>query len=199
MYGLPQAGRLANKLLEKRLNKEGYYQSKLVPGLWKHEKRAIQFTLVVDDFGVKYKRKLDAEQLMKTLKKYFPVTEDWKGNRYIGITLDWDYQKRQVHLTMPGYVQKALKQFQHEKPTKQQDSPFPYVEPTYGAKKQYAKATSTSPKLDKKGKCFIKQVCGNFSILWTSCRQHSPHADQRNCITTGTTNRRDDGTSEATP
>ena len=33
VYGLPQAGRLANKLLEKRLNKEGYYQSKFVPGL----------------------------------------------------------------------------------------------------------------------------------------------------------------------
>ena len=93
MYGLPQAGRLANKLLEKGLNKEGYYQSKLVPGLWKHEKWAIQFTLVVDDFGVKYERKWDAEHLMKTLKKYYPVSEDWKGNRYIGITLDWDYKK----------------------------------------------------------------------------------------------------------
>ena len=33
MYGLPQAGLLANKLLEKRLNKYGYLQSKLVPGL----------------------------------------------------------------------------------------------------------------------------------------------------------------------
>ena len=37
MYGLPQAGLLANELLEKRLKKKGYYQSKLVPGLWKHE------------------------------------------------------------------------------------------------------------------------------------------------------------------
>ena len=37
MYGLPQAGLLANDLLEKRLNKRGYHQSKLVPGLWKHE------------------------------------------------------------------------------------------------------------------------------------------------------------------
>ena len=37
MYGLPQAGLLANELLEKRLNKNGYHQSKLVPGLWKHE------------------------------------------------------------------------------------------------------------------------------------------------------------------
>ncbi|KAL7478060.1 hypothetical protein ACHAW6_003843 [Cyclotella cf. meneghiniana] len=34
MYGLPQAGLLAYKLLEKRLNKHGYFQSKIIPGLW---------------------------------------------------------------------------------------------------------------------------------------------------------------------
>ena len=33
MYGLPHAGLLANKQLEKRLNKHSYWQSKLVPGL----------------------------------------------------------------------------------------------------------------------------------------------------------------------
>ncbi len=33
LYGLPQSGLLANKLLVKRLNKHGYQQSKLVPGL----------------------------------------------------------------------------------------------------------------------------------------------------------------------
>ena len=53
MYGLPQSGLLANELLEKRLNMRGYRQSKLVPGLWKHDTRPIQFTLVVDNFGVK--------------------------------------------------------------------------------------------------------------------------------------------------
>jgi hypothetical protein len=63
MYGLPQAGLLANGLLEKRLNKDGYYQSKLVPGLWKHKTRTIQFTLVVDDFGVKYIGREHAEHL----------------------------------------------------------------------------------------------------------------------------------------
>ena len=41
MYGLPQSGLLANELLEKRLNKHGYRQSKLVPGLWKHDTRPI--------------------------------------------------------------------------------------------------------------------------------------------------------------
>ena len=34
MYGLPQAGLLANELLEKRLNNRGYRQSKLVPVFW---------------------------------------------------------------------------------------------------------------------------------------------------------------------
>ena len=99
---------------------------------------------------------------MKTLKKDYTVTEDWKGNKYIGITLDWDYDKGQVHLTMPGYVKKALKQFQHETPKKHQNSPFPYTEPTYGATKQYAKEESKTAKLDKKGKRFVQQVCGKF-------------------------------------
>jgi len=54
MYRLPQAGLLANELLEQNLNKHGYFQSKLVPRLWKHTTRLISFTLVVDNFGVKY-------------------------------------------------------------------------------------------------------------------------------------------------
>ncbi len=50
---------LASKLSEKRLNKHGFGQSKLVPGLRKHDTQPIQFTLVVDDFGVKYTHKKD--------------------------------------------------------------------------------------------------------------------------------------------
>jgi hypothetical protein len=37
MYGLPQAGIIAQQLLEKRLRQHGYRQSKIKPGLWKHE------------------------------------------------------------------------------------------------------------------------------------------------------------------
>jgi hypothetical protein len=68
IYSLPQAGLLANELLEKRLNKHGYQQSKLVPGLWKHDTRPIQFTLVVDDFGIKYIGKELAHYLKNALK-----------------------------------------------------------------------------------------------------------------------------------
>jgi hypothetical protein len=83
---------------------------------------------------------------------------------YIGITLDWDYKKRQVHLSMPNYVKKALKQFQHNAGTLQH-SPYPSVPIQYGAKKQYATSESTAPLLDIKSKRFIQQVCGKFLFL----------------------------------
>ena len=45
MYGLPQAGKIANDLLTTRLAKHGYYPSKITPGLWHHERRPTKFTL----------------------------------------------------------------------------------------------------------------------------------------------------------
>ena len=165
MYGLPQSGLLANQLLEKRLNKHGYYQSKLVPGLWKHKTRPIQFSLVVDDFLVKYVGKQHALHLKSVLENHYKITEDWSASRYIGMTIDWDYDKKQVHLSMPGYVAKALKQFGHVKPTKRQDSPYPSTPIKYGARKQYAMEESKAPPLNKKGKKFIQQVCGKFLYL----------------------------------
>ena len=46
---------------------------------------------------------------MSVLKKHYTLTEDWEGKRYIGIHLRWDNKGKQVHLAMPGYVEKALK------------------------------------------------------------------------------------------
>ena len=55
-------------------------------------------------------------------KKYKLIT-DWEGGLYIEIALKWDYEKRPVQLSMPGYVLSALHDFQHEKPKWLQDSP----------------------------------------------------------------------------
>jgi hypothetical protein len=64
---------------------------------------------------------------------------------------------------MPNYVNKALAQFQHTPPQKQQDQP--YVKPTYGAKKQYSQVEDNFPALNKAGKRFIQEVCGVFLYL----------------------------------
>ena len=85
----------------------GYF--KLVPGLWKHDTRPIQFTLVVDNFGLKYVNKDNVMHLQQVLEEHYQTTTDWSGNRYIGIKIDWDYKQQQVHLSMPGYIMAALK------------------------------------------------------------------------------------------
>ena len=87
MYGLPQAGLLARELLIECLAKHGYSQCKIVPGLWRYKTRPIVFTLVVDNFGVKYVNKQDADRLMSVLKEHSSVTEHCKGERYSGMHL----------------------------------------------------------------------------------------------------------------
>ena len=54
VYGLKQAGRLANDLLTERLAQHGYSQSDITPGLWCHKWQPIIFVLIVDDFGIQY-------------------------------------------------------------------------------------------------------------------------------------------------
>ena len=63
VWGLPQAGILANKKIRRKLAPHGYHEHANTPGLWYHETRPISFTLVVDDFGVKYVDKQDADHL----------------------------------------------------------------------------------------------------------------------------------------
>ena len=51
IYGLPQAGILANKQLKARLAPLGYYKVTHMPGLWQHATKPVQFTLVVHDLA----------------------------------------------------------------------------------------------------------------------------------------------------
>jgi hypothetical protein len=78
MYGLKQTGLLNNQLLQTRLAPVGYYQAHLTPGLWLHSNRPISFTLVVDDFAVKYVGKQHAEHLRNTLLRTCELATDWK-------------------------------------------------------------------------------------------------------------------------
>ena len=88
IYGLPQAGILANKQLREKLKPEGYYEVAHTPGLWWHGTRPVQFSLIVDDFGVKYVGKENAKHLIKAIKKAsYEVALDWEGSLYCGITL----------------------------------------------------------------------------------------------------------------
>lgn len=162
MYGLPQAGILANQLLTKRLALHGYAPTTHTPGLWRHKTRPITFTLVVDDFGVKYVGKQHAEHLHRALEEHYEATTDWDGTLYCGVTLKWDYKQRTVNLSMPGYVEAALHKFQHPDPRQQCHAPSAWNKPQYGVKIQMTEPVDTTPSLTAPQTKRLQQVVGTF-------------------------------------
>jgi hypothetical protein len=66
MYDLPQAGILANKLLQRRL--DGYRPTEHTHRLWKHKTR------------INYIGRDNAEHLMASIKKQYAISSDWTGS-----------------------------------------------------------------------------------------------------------------------
>jgi hypothetical protein len=163
MYGLKHAGLLVNQLLQTRLAPFGYYPARHTPGLWLHKTPPISFTLVVDDFAVKYLGKHHTEHLQNALLQTYELATDWTTTVYSGMTLKWDYNKRICDISMPGYISNVLSKFQHDSPKHQQHTPSRYDTPVYGAKTQYATKDETSP-LTAQQCLTIQQVKG--SILY---------------------------------
>ncbi len=88
MYGIPQAGIIAQELLKEQLAKYGYHQSKIIAGIWSHKTRSICFTLVVDDFAVKYINEMDTTRLIDALKRDYTITVNKEATKYIGLTIE---------------------------------------------------------------------------------------------------------------
>ena len=162
MYGLPQAGRIANDQLIKFLSPHGYAPCPLTPGLWKHTTRDIIFSLVVDDFGIRYTNRADVDHLLATLTQHYVVSLDWTGSRYCGLSLQWDYVNRTCDMSMPGYIERALQRFQHTPSHVPEHSPHPWQRPTYGAKLQFAPSADETPALDAANKTRILEVLGTL-------------------------------------
>ena len=62
---------------------------------------------------------------------------------------------------MAPYLQKALRQFDNIVPSKCQDSPYPYTEPKYGTKQQFAEYDTSAPVGNDEQK-YVQKVTGKF-------------------------------------
>ena len=153
-YRLPQSGRLANDLLHKKINKEGYFEASTTPGLRRHKWRPIQFMIIVNHFGVEYVGRKHSENLTSVLKKHHEISEDREGNIFPGIDLIWDYEQkhsdRTCRLSMASYIAKILFKVGNKLLVKKQLLPHHCREITYGIKVQQALEEDSSPTLDEK-------------------------------------------------
>ena len=174
MYGLPQAGLLAQQRLIAHLANHGYHETS-TPCLFRHTSNGTAFTLVVDDFGIKYSSKAGADHLIRTLQLLYVITINWTGSSYIGFTIVFNNTSRQVSLTMPGYISKVLERFAPHL-CLGAASPAVYIPQSYGAPAQKVTSDTSSllPPLairSKSAVCFImpeELVLPYFQQLTTS-------------------------------
>jgi hypothetical protein len=137
------------------------------PGLWKHKTRPIAFTLVIDNFGVKYVGKEHVDHLIACIKEKYELTEDWTGYLYCGIKLAWDYNARTLDISMPGYIHNMLLKYKHQMPPCLQHWPYAPAPKHYGAAAQAPLPIDISPKLSPNEVKEIQRVIG--SILYYLC------------------------------
>jgi hypothetical protein len=100
-----------NQLME-QLAPYSYEPTPFTPGLWRHQTKQIMFALCVDNFGVKYFSLLGPNHLINTVKAIYDLTIDWTVDLYCGLSLNWDYNKSYVNVSIPGYIDRALKKFE---------------------------------------------------------------------------------------
>jgi hypothetical protein len=67
--------------------------------------------------------KANVNHLISSIKSMYTLTEDWTGNLYCSIMLEWDYLGRTVNILMPGYIKMKLHEYKHIMPKKIQMCP----------------------------------------------------------------------------
>ena len=164
MYGLKQAAILAYKQLCDHLASHGYTPIEGTDCMFKHKTRRTIFCLCVDDFGIKYYSKADADHLINALKEKYEGTQDWSGKHFCGYTIDWHYEQRYVDISMPTYVPAALKRLNYIMKKYPEYAPYDTDPIIYGKKgqQQYTKAPDDSNLLDPVETKYIQSLIGTF-------------------------------------
>ena len=112
-HGLKQARKLAHKLLTQCLNPHGYYPCQFTPGIWGHKWRPTTFSLVVDDFGIKYIGIDHVHHPINTLMQWYKISINWSGSLFCDMSIKWDYHICTHNISMPGNINESLKKYQY--------------------------------------------------------------------------------------
>ena len=105
--------------------------------MWHHKTCPLTFTSAADHFGIKYISKQDAKHLLSALQDKDSITINWSGYLNLGLSINWQYDKGYVEVSMQDYIPKALVKFQYLHPHLPRHAPHAWTAPVYGQKTQY--------------------------------------------------------------
>ena len=95
-------------------------------------------------------------------REFTSVSTDWEGKIYCFITLGWNYEERNLDISMPGYIKKALLKYKHEAPTKPHHPPYRIPPKKYGIGEKYPIPEDEYPEATEED---IKYVQGFVRII----------------------------------
>jgi hypothetical protein len=135
------AGKIAQDVLIGRLATHGYLQTGSTC-LFRHGTNGVAFALVVNDFAVK--DLVSADHLIACLELYYKLTIKKNATKDLGLTIEVDKIVREVRISAPGVIAKALQQFAPDS-TAVARSPAVYQPPLFGKEAQTPAPPDTSP------------------------------------------------------
>ena len=164
LYGHAVAGRLSNQELVKLLKVAGYYESDLVPCLFKHESRQISFSLIVDDLGVKHTNTEDIQHLIDAISPRWKVKHNPTGDKYIGMNLKWNYDPANPSLEISNAetAPKSFARFDKDNSIKRRKTPSKYTPPVYGKETTDVETEAAPPEHLPEMKNFVQSVNGTY-------------------------------------
>ncbi len=154
IYGMHDAGTIAGRVLSNTLKENGYEEIE-ASCLWKSNRpgeEAVLFNINVDDFNFQgIPNTGQRERLIQVLEKVgykVSATEyDQDTQHYCGFTVKHDSNTHEVLVSLKGYVDEMLAEFNMSN-CKPQVSPYVYQYPTY-SKKQSPVIETDSEALNK--------------------------------------------------
>lgn len=96
------------------------------------------------------------------LKNHYELKVNWEGKFYCSITLAWNYDQRCTDISMPGYVDNLLTQFEHKTPLRPQHSPHVTPPCMFDSDAQLPVPQDTQPTLSPNCIHRIQQVVGTI-------------------------------------
>ncbi len=163
MYGLAQAGRLAQDRLFKLLAANGYHQAPHTPCLFRHASLGVTFVLVVDDFGIKYTSASAAAHLLGVLRQLYTITVDDTGSQYVGLSIEYTRtEPRHITISMPGTIQAALKRYQFTPRGRPTNHPMVHTPFQFGQRSHEALPEDDSPPLPPLRVTRLQSIIGTF-------------------------------------
>ncbi len=124
------------------------------------------FSLVVDDFGVRYGSQSDIDHLEKTLQlNDYKITVRPDVDQYLGMNIAFNRTHTAVTISIPGYVHKMLTRFRPQfldpahRPAR---TPGRYIAPVYGRKSPQLTSFEDSPRLPPESITELQAIIGTL-------------------------------------